>query len=160
LRKATARVDASLVINGSARLARDAGADGVHLPAGGGSVPAARAALGRRGWVSTAAHSDDDVRRAVVEGADAVLVSPVFPTRPPSGPRVAKVARGLEALRAARAIARGRPAIFALGGVDLDRVRPCAAAGADGVAVMRALLACPHPDVLARSIHDVLAPRW
>ncbi len=162
LRVATRKAGALLVMNGHPRLARDVGADGVHLGSG-GSVAEARAAFARPTWISVAAHSDDDVRRALAEGADAVLVSPIFATHPPTALRAGapdKLPRGLDALRAARATAGSRLMVFALGGVTLDRVRPCAAAGADGVAVLRALLASPAPAVLARAIHDVLAPRW
>jgi thiamine-phosphate pyrophosphorylase len=169
LRVATRRAGALLVINGNAGLARDVGADGVHLGRGAGGVSAARRVFGRPTWVSVAAHDDEDVRRAVDEGADAALVSPIFPTRPPStsshGAHVARAVtqkspRGLDALKAARALAGSRMMLLALGGVTVDRVRPCVAAGADGVAVLRALLASPDPASVARAIHDVLAPRW
>jgi acyl carrier protein len=114
LRIATQKAGGLLVLNGDARLARDVGADGVHLGGGAAAVAEARAILGRPGWISVAAHTDDDVRRATGEGADAVLVSPVFATRPPSssGCRASSASsplekrpRGLEALRSARAIA-------------------------------------------------------
>jgi thiamine-phosphate pyrophosphorylase len=136
--------------------------DGGHLGGDGGSVGEARKAVGRRTWISVAAHTDDDVRRALAEGADAALVSPIFPTRSPAvGPTTEpKRPRGLGALRSARAIAGPRLALFALGGVTLERARPCAASGADGVAVLRALLASPAPAALARALHDTLAPRW
>jgi thiamine-phosphate diphosphorylase len=178
LRIATQKAGGLLVLNGDPRLARDVGADGVHLGGGAAAVAEARAILGRPGWISVAAHTDDDVRRATGEGADAVLVSPIFATRPlsPRGSGVSSASsllekssassllekrpRGLAALRSARAIAGARPAVFALGGVTLDRVRSCADAGAEGVAVLRALLTSHQPGILARAIHDVLAPRW
>jgi thiamine-phosphate diphosphorylase len=169
LRVATRRAGARLVINGQARLARDVGADGVHLGSGAGTVAEARAAMGRPTWISVAAHTDEDVRRAKDEGADAVLVSPIFATRPPTAgglavvkpPRLAvvKPPRGVSAIRSARSIAQGM-AVFALGGVTLDRVRACAEAGADGIAVLRALLASPRPAALARAMNDSLALRW
>ena len=75
---------ALLVVNGDAGLARDVGADGVHLGGGAGDVGGGAVARGSPAWVSVAAHSDDDVTAARDgEGADAVLVSPVFATRPP-----------------------------------------------------------------------------
>jgi thiamine-phosphate pyrophosphorylase len=147
------------VINGQARLARDVEADGVHLGGGAGTAAEARAIMGRPAWVSVAAHTGDDVRHAVDTGADAVLVSPVFETRSPaiSGSGVEKRPRGLDALREARAIAGHRVRIFALGGVTIERVRRCAEAGADGVAVLRALLASDRPGPVARVIHDALS---
>jgi thiamine-phosphate pyrophosphorylase len=167
LRRVTRDARALLVINGQPRLARDVEADGVHLGGGGGegnapmirSVEEARSHIGRRAWVSVAAHSDDDVRRATDEGADAVLVSPVYPTRAPSlhpSGAPTKTARGLDALRAARAIAGSRVAVFALGGVTPANARVCARAGASGVAVIRALLASPTPGAAARALHDAL----
>lgn len=162
LRMATRKFGACLVLNGHPRLAREVAADGVHLGGGAGTVADARAVLGRTAWVSVAAHSDDDVRRARAQGADAVLVSPVFATRAqsPHGAGVEKRPRGVLAVRSARAIAGASPAVIALGGVTLDRVRSCTDAGAEGVAVLRALLTSHQPGVLARAIHDVIAPRW
>jgi thiamine-phosphate pyrophosphorylase len=160
LRRVTRAVGARLVVNGDARLARDVGADGVHLGGGAGRVGDARACLGPSAWISVAAHSDAAVRDAVTDGADAVLVSPVFASRPPRVAAPPKEARGLEVLRSARALARagGRPvAVYALGGVDAGNARACIEAGADGVAVVRALLASPDPGRVARTLHESLA---
>jgi thiamine-phosphate pyrophosphorylase len=156
LRLVTRAVGATLVINGDARLARDVGADGVHLGRDAGSVEDARGAVGKRGWITVSAHSDGAVRRGIAEGADGVLVSPVFPSRPPSILAPSKEGRGLDALRMAKALAGDRVAIYALGGVDADNARACGEAGADGVAVVRALLASPEPARVARAIHDAL----
>lgn len=158
LRGVTRAVGASLVVNGEPRVARDVGADGVHLGRGAGGVADARSAFGRRAWVSVAAHSDDDVRRALGDGADAVLVSPVFPTRPPSPLAQAKEARGEAALRSARAIAPAGLLIYALGGVTPDRAPGCLAAGADGFAVIRALLDGVDPAGVARGLAGLVAP--
>jgi thiamine-phosphate diphosphorylase len=162
LRVITRKVGARFVVNGNPRVARDAGADGVHLGSDSGGVREARLFVGRRTWVSVAAHSDEDVRRAVADGADAVLVSPIFSTRSPSFPPCGteKEGRGLEALRRARTLAGRSVAVFALGGVTPERTRGCAAAGADGVAVMKALLACPAPAPIAAAFHGALVSRW
>jgi thiamine-phosphate pyrophosphorylase len=157
LRLATRAVGAALVINGDARLARDVGADGVHLGRDAGSVGEARSLCGASAWISVSAHSDSAVRGGIADRADAVLVSPVFPSRTPSVLAPTKEGRGLDALRSAHAVAGGRIAIYALGGVDADNARACAEAGADGVAMVRALLASPEPARIARAIHDALA---
>jgi thiamine-phosphate pyrophosphorylase len=157
LRLVTRAAGAALVINGDARLARDVGADGVHLGRDSVRVPDARALAGANAWVSVSAHSDGAVRRGLADGADAVLVSPVFPSRPPSVYAPSKEGRGLDALRSAKKLAVGRIAVYALGGVDADNARACVDAGADGVAVVRALLASPEPARVARAIGDALA---
>ena len=159
LRIVTRRVGASLLLNGNPALARDVGADGVHLGRDAASVREARDVCGSQTWVSVAAHSDDAVGAAAQNGADAVLVSPVFLTRDPRMRRVAKQARGVEALRSARAIAGGRLAIYGLGGVTAENARACANAGADGIAVIRALLASAEPARLARALHDAVVSR-
>lgn len=159
MRLVTRSVGASLVINGDAALARDVGADGVHLGRDAGTVQEARGICGSRAWISVSAHSDGAVRRALRDGADAVLVSPVFPSRPPSVLAAEKEGRGLESLHSAKAIADGRIALYALGGVDADNTRACAEAGADGVAVVRALLASPEPARVAKAMHDALVAR-
>jgi thiamine-phosphate pyrophosphorylase len=159
LRLVTRAVSASLVVNGDARLARDVGADGVHLGRDGGTVREARALCGSKAWISVSAHSDGAVRRAMADGANAALVSPVFPSRPPSVLAPSKEGRGLDALRSAHVLAAGRIAVYALGGVDAGNARACAEAGADGVAIVRALLASPEPARVARAIHDALAGR-
>lgn len=170
VRLVTRSVGASLVINGDAALARDVGADGVHLGRDSGNVQEARGICGPRAWISVSAHSDGSVRRGLRDGADAVLVSPVFPSRPPSVLAPEKEGRGLDALRSAKVIVAGagprdnsgtagKIALYALGGVDADNTRACAEAGADGVAVVRALLASPEPARVAKAMHDALVVR-
>lgn len=155
LRLATRAAGAPMFVNGNAQLARDVGADGVHLGGGAGTVQSARAVLHRECLISVAAHSDDDVRRAVVEGADAVLVSPVFDSRGhPPLQLERKKGRGVEAIRSARRVAPPQFFVYALGGVTAAGVPACVAAGADGVALVRGLLASDEPGRVARAIHD------
>lgn len=166
VRLVTREAGALFVINGysedAVRVARDVGADGVHLGGGAGTVAQARALMGSNAWVSMAAHTDDDVRRASRERANAVLVSPIFATAAASHASAAgasrKVPRGVEALRSARAAAP-ELCVIALGGITADTVASCISAGADGVAVIRALLASDHPDEVARAIDDGLRRR-
>jgi thiamine-phosphate pyrophosphorylase len=146
LRACTRAAGARLVINADAALARDVGADGVHLGGDAGSVAAAREVLGRGAWISVAAHSDEQARAAAAAGADALLVSPIFESRSasPLDPS-RKAPRGLGSLRTAREAAGPGVKLYALGGVSVERVGACAAAGADGVAVIRALLGSRDP---------------
>lgn len=150
LRTVTARVGALLVVNapsaGALRIAASTGADGVHVPCRRESIAEARALLGPVAWLSVPAHTDDDVMLAASAGASAVLVSPIFDT-PGKGP-----ARGVGAVSAARALA-GALGVYALGGVEPSRAAACAGAGADGVAVIRALLDAPDPAGAARALY-------
>ena len=144
LRSITAASGVPLLINGDVELAREVGADGVHVGGGGPPLATVRHAV-PRGSISVPAHSDGDIVRAAEDGVDAVLVSPIFAT-PGKGPP-----RGLAALVSARARA-GSVAIYALGGIDRARARQCVEAGATGVAVLRALLSARDPVAEARAI--------
>ncbi len=123
-----------LFINGDVELSRSTRAHGVHLPGLRPDVESARAVLGARAWISVAAHDDADVVRAAALGANATLVSPIWQVPGKGAPR------GLAALRSARLSAPSTTLVYALGGVDVLRAAACAEAGADGVAVSRALL--------------------
>src|SRR3546814_4118749 len=102
-----------LLVAGDGGLALAVGADGVHLPEGLGHL-AGGLRRRRRNWIITqAAHGAGAVAQALRQGgADALLVSPVFPTA--SHPE----AEGLGVVRFA-ALARqatgGGLAVYALG---------------------------------------------
>ena len=125
----------ALVVAGDARLARALGA-GVHLRGGRWPgpvrVPKNERGGGRAGgWITASAHDPAELRRAVRAGADAVFLSPAFPTASHAGAKALGPARW-----AAWARAADRP-VLALGGVDGRRAarlpRPvCAGAGAIG----------------------------
>ncbi|MGK4004361.1 thiamine phosphate synthase [Sorangium sp. So ce1036] len=135
LRDATAALGASFIVNDRLDLAVLLGADGVHLGRRSVGVADARALLGEGAFVSVACHGVDDVLRAAEAGADAAVLSPIFAT-PGKGPPL-----GPEALREARARLAAAPrsvALIALGGVDAASAPRCLAAGADGVAAIRA----------------------
>jgi thiamine-phosphate pyrophosphorylase len=143
LREATRARGAALVVNDRLDLALALGADGAHLGRCSVSVAEARALLPPGAWISVACHAVADVARAAAEGADAAVLSPIFPS-PGKGPAI-----GLEALRAARGQAPSEAfQLIALGGVDAAGATACFAAGADAVASIRA------------DLTDVLAQRW
>ena len=139
LRDATREVGALFVVNGALDVAKAVRADGVHLPkCTSRDVDEARTTLGDAAFVSTSAHDDDDVERALEADATAILVSPIFAS-PTKGN-----GRGVTAIVNARALvdaARQPPAplVYALGGITGPKSRACLEAGADGVAAIRAL---------------------
>ena len=131
-----------LLVNGGADVAVAAAADGVHLTAsaGAGAVDEVRrvfrAAGAGEAVVSVSCHSVEEVRRAVVEGADLILFGPVFEKR--VGGEVVVAGVGLDALREACAVA-GKTPVLALGGVTWENAAACVEAGAAGVAGIRLL---------------------
>jgi len=131
LREVTRGLGVGLVVNGDVRLAREVGAEGVHF---GAEATARAVAEGEGMWRSMAAHRDEDVTEARRRDVDAVLVSPIFATPGKGDPR------GLGALTRARELAGGGVTVIALGGIGVQEAGACREAGADAVAVIRALL--------------------
>jgi len=114
--------DVPLWVNDRIDVALAAGASGVHLPEHGMSIEDARA-LAPRLRVGISVHSQQGGF-----GADSVQLGPIWDTPGKGAPL------GLGVLAFARA-AR----LIAVGGIDSpERVREAIAAGADGVAVIRA----------------------
>lgn len=141
--RAIIETGARTVVNGTPEEAARLGAHGVHLPGDEPDIGHARAVLGERAWISIPAHDDVAVERAVAGRATAVLVSPIYPAFG-KGP-----ARGVEALTRARVISAVQVRIIALGGIDSRRAASCARAGADGIAVIRAIFDAPDPAAAA-----------
>jgi thiamine-phosphate pyrophosphorylase len=101
--------------------------------------------------LSYAAHTSEEAQRAVEQGADAVLFSPIFPTA--SKPGHAGV--GLDAL-AACCTAMPTALVFALGGITPERVAACCEAGAYGVAILSGILHADDPAAAALRYTEAL----
>ena len=135
--------------------ARDAGAAGVHLPAG-VAVGPARDALGVAALIGCSAHSGAEL--AAMRGADYATLSPIFASasKPDYGPPL-----GVGALAAAIGVAP--LPVLALGGVAVANAASCIAAGARGVAVMGAVMAADKPAAvmtgLIKAVSAALAAR-
>jgi thiamine-phosphate pyrophosphorylase len=130
---------ATILVNGDAEAAIEAGAAGVHLPQG-MKVDEARRTVGLGGLVGVSAHSEDEAVRARKEGADYVTLSPIFLTesKPGYGPALGIAEFG----RIARAA--GLP-VLALGGIGPGNARACTEAGAAGIAVMGGVMRAADP---------------
>jgi thiamine-phosphate pyrophosphorylase len=107
--------------------------DGIHWPETWLHHAAAARARGDRRLFTAAAHSPRAVWRARQAGIDAVLLSPVFPSRSPSAGR----AKGVFAAAAVTRTA-GMP-VYALGGVDIRSSRRLEGLGFSGIACVGAI---------------------
>lgn len=122
-----------LLAGAHASLAEGIGADGLHLPeASVAAIPRLRAEHTR--WLITAAaHDVLAVQAAERAGADAVVVSPVFPSNSPSAGEPLGI-EGLKALVAVTALP-----VYALGGVRARTVTQLIGSGIVGMAAVEAL---------------------
>ena len=142
---------ALLVINDRPDLALDCAADGVHLGQEDAPVETVRAVVGDDVLIGVSTHSPEQVDAARASTADYLGVGPVYETA--TKPDVEPVGEALVryAVRAA-----GKP-FFAIGGIDAAGARAVAAAGAERIAVVRALRDSDDPREAARELRSALA---
>jgi thiamine-phosphate pyrophosphorylase len=96
-----------------------AGASGVHLPSHGLPLPRVRADVRRRFRVGLSTHSAAEAEDAIADGADFVVIGPVFDT--PSKRRYG-APLGPEALSSLPRLDTHSCEVFAIGGVDEGRL--------------------------------------
>lgn len=137
-----------LFVNDRLDVALAARADGVQLRTGSLDVADARA-LGPDWLVGRSVHTPAEAAAAQAAGADYLLAGPVFPTA--THPGAAPL--GLEDMRAVAAV--GLP-VIAIGGVTAERIADLRAAGAWGVAAIRALWDADDPAGAARAMEKAL----
>jgi thiamine-phosphate pyrophosphorylase len=137
-----------LFVNDRLDIALALNATGVQLGMGSLPVSAARH-LRPAWWIGKSVHDLAEADAAKAEGADYLLVGPVYatPTHPDRAPL------GLEPLRA---IARLGLPMIAIGGVTAARAHEVKAAGAHGVAAIRALWDAEDPAAAARQMLEEL----
>jgi thiamine-phosphate diphosphorylase len=134
-----------LLVNGRPDIALAAGADGVQVPEDGLPVADVKRAFPSL-TLGASCHSVDAVRRAAGEGADFVLLGPVFAT-----PGKEERALGLDVLAAAAAAVV--VPVHAIGGVTPARVAALRGAGARGGAAIRPFLEGPA-DAIVRAFRE------
>ena len=121
--------NARIVVNDRLDVALALGAAGVHL--GMQSMPPrpVRDCVPRDFLVGVSCHSLHEALQAEEGGADYLLLGPIFPTlsKLSYGPPL-----GLATLR--EVTARVRIPILALGGISVERAKPCVESGAAGIA--------------------------
>lgn len=140
-----------LLINDRLDIALAVGADGVHLGQQDLTLADARR-LGPASWiVGISAETVEDARRADAEGADYIGVSPVFAT-PTKTDTAAPL--GLDGLRRMRAVTR--LPLVAIGGIHLGNARAVVQAGADGLAVVSAIVSADDPRAAASALRAAM----
>jgi len=146
-----AAAGALFILNDRPDLVAQVGADGVHVGQDDVPVAEARALVGAARLVGLSTHSPAQVDAAAAAGVDYIGVGPVHatPTKP------GRPAVGLELVR--HAAEHAGPPFFAIGGIDTVTVGSVRAAGAQRVAVVRALTEAADPEGTARVLRAALA---
>ena len=139
------------IVNDDVELALACDADGIHV--GQGDLPCAevRRRVGTEMLIGVSVSTVAEAMQAERDGADYLGVSPVFatPTKPD-----APAAAGLDGLRAIRAAVR--LPLVAIGGIHAGNAAEVLAAGADGLAVVSAIMSAADPCAAAQALRAAM----
>ncbi len=140
MRALTSQYRARLLINDRIDSCLAVEADGIHLRSNRLPIPVVRRILGSHKLIGVSTHSLEEARQAEAKGADFIVLGPVYATR-------SKLAfgapLGLETLRAVGKLIK--IPLLALGGIQRQQVREVIGAGADGIALISAILMSENP---------------
>lgn len=136
-----------LIINDRLDVALAVGAQGVHLGQKDMAIADARRLVGPKFIIGISAESLADAVRAEAEGADYIGISPVFAT---ATKKDTAAPLGLEGIRRIRASVE--LPLVGIGGIDEENVAAVISAGADGVAVVSAIVAAACPRTAAANL--------
>ncbi|MBI5166897.1 MAG: thiamine phosphate synthase [candidate division NC10 bacterium] len=135
LLRVTRKEGALLLINDRVDVALALGADGVHLAQSSLPLGSVRCLLRKGMQIGVSCHNLAEALKAEEGGADFITLGPIFPTPskarygPPLGPGIITEVRKKVSIP-----------IFALGGIKASNVAEVMASGADGVAVISAVM--------------------
>lgn len=146
LRELTAAHHALYIVNDRVDVALATDADGVHIGQDDMLLSDARRLLGQK-IIGVSAATLDEALRAASGGADYLGVGAVFATPSKTDAEIS----GLEGLHAIAAAVRACP-LVAIGGISQARADAVLEAGADGLAVVSAVMSAADPEAAARSL--------
>ena len=149
IRKITRRTGILFIVNDRLDVALACDADGVHLGQDDMGAGEARQIAPPRFIIGISVGTLDEAVRAEQEGADYIAVSPVFTTtsKNDAGP-----GHGLELLKKIRQIIT--IPVVAIGGINPGNINDVIEAGADGVAVISAVVGDPDITAAARDLKN------
>jgi thiamine-phosphate pyrophosphorylase len=144
------RVGALFVINDRPAVAREVGADGVHVGQDDMPVEQVRELVGPDMLVGLSTHAPGEIDAVDPAVVDYIGVGPVHATPTKLG----RPAVGLELVRYA---AQHAPVpFFAIGGLHAGNIAETIDAGAERVCVLRAIADAEDPEAAARSLRELL----
>jgi thiamine-phosphate pyrophosphorylase len=140
-----------MIINDRVDVAQAVEADGVHLGQTDMPLEMAKGILGDSMIIGISAESLPDAIEAEKGGADYLGVSPIYatPTKTDTAPPL-----GLEGLREIHKAVR--LPLVGIGGLNKDNAADVIRNGADGVAVVSAIVAADDPEAAARELKHLI----
>lgn len=143
-----------LIINDRLDVALAVGADGVHLGQTDMAISDARRIAGDELIIGISVESVQDAVTAEAARADYLGISPVFATPTKSDTAAPLGLAGVRAIRAAVSLP-----LVGIGGINQTNAATVLQAGADGVAVVSAIVAAACPRSAAAALHQQIKQR-
>ncbi len=143
--------DAPLIVDNDLRLAEEISADGLHLEQDNMTPTEVRQTLGNGAYVGYTV--GNDIRKgikAAEEGANYVSFCAIFPSPSVTDCEIVPLDRIREIKQ------RVTISVFASGGINAQNAGQVVAAGADGIAVISAILKASDPRMAARELKAVI----
>jgi len=134
------------IVNDDPLLARELDADGVHLGQEDGTPAEARKIMGTEKLIGISTHTPGEAVAAEAAGADYIGFGAMFPTRS----KAIKHLAGVELLAETRKVV-SLP-IIAIGGITMENAPLVIDAGADGIAVISAVMSHHEPSLAAAEL--------
>jgi thiamine-phosphate pyrophosphorylase len=144
LRRVASELGVPLIINDRIDIALGCRAEGVHLGQSDIHCALARRITGKEMIIGVSVSTVDEAVEAEADGADYLGVGPLFATMTKAD---ALPAIGLDVLRSIRRAVR--IPLVGIGGINYGNARDVIRAGADGVAVVSAIVASADPGAAA-----------
>lgn len=137
-----------LIINDRVDIALAVDADGVHVGQADMPLAQVRALIGGNKIVGLSITDAAQVMQADASAADYLGIGPVFAqaTKSDAGQPL-----GIDGFANLRRMVRGRP-VLAIGGIKPEHAQALRAAGADGLAVVSAIMGADDPETAARAL--------
>jgi thiamine-phosphate pyrophosphorylase len=145
------RHNVPLIINDRVDIAQAVNADGVHLGQSDMPIEMAKAILKDSMIIGISAESLEDAVQAEKDGADYIGVSPIYATPTKTD---AASSLGLEGLREIRKSVK--IPLVGIGGLNRENAGEVINNGADGVAVVSAIVAADDPEKAARELKKII----
>jgi thiamine-phosphate pyrophosphorylase len=125
------------IVNDDINLAVELDADGIHVGQEDEPAGRIRQQIGAGKIVGVSAHTLEESRQAIEDGADYLGIGPIYPTTSKDDARAVQGTVLIEQLRS-----RGiTTPLVGIGGITLENAAPVIAAGADGISVISAIAA-------------------
>jgi thiamine-phosphate pyrophosphorylase len=145
-----------LIVNDRADVVLAASADGIHLGRDDLDPGTARRLLGPRAIIGVSIKSESDIAKLPIGAVDYAFIGGVFATGSKDNPDPPIGLAGLHRLRALLRARVPQLPVGAIAGINEENAAAVIGAGAEGIAVISAVIAAAEPEAAARRLRALV----